>query len=199
MAVLLAVWIPAWQRRNSRRDASDNRVRQEKEHLKRLSTGLRAEINAALEWAHRRQQALGPVLKGLQDARAKGALVRREPIQPGSMVVTDAIVYRQIASELGRLPPELIKSVVLFYTLALDIGHIADGAPTAEEAYNHLCSFVPRLKMYAMLLITTLDKFERSDFTIDADIGPKPEEVRELATKAGYPLDRVMRERGIQS
>jgi len=53
--------------------------------------------------------------------------------------------------------------------------------------------------MYAMLLITTLDKFERSDFTVDADIGPKPEEVKKLATKAGYPLDKVMRERGIQS
>jgi hypothetical protein len=103
MAVLLAVWIPAWQRRNSRRDASDNRVRQEKEHLKRLSTGLRAEINAALEWAHRRQQALGPVLKGLQDARAKGAVVRREPIQPGSIVVTDAIVSNGLNPEIARL------------------------------------------------------------------------------------------------
>jgi hypothetical protein len=114
------------------------------------------------------------------------------------MAVTDAIVYLQIASELGRLPPELIKSVVLFYTLALDIGRIADGAPTAEEAYNYVCSFVPRLKMYATLLITTLHKFERSDFTVDADIRPKPEEVRKLATKVGYPLDQVMRERGIQ-
>ena len=192
------MWVPAWQRRNSQRDASDNRARQEKEHLKRLSTGLRAEINAALEWAHRRQEALEPVLKGLQDARAKGAAIRREPIQPGSMVVTDAIVYRQIASELGRLPPELIRSVVLFYTLALDIGRIADGAPTAEEAYNSVFGVVPRLKMYAMLLIATLDKFERSDFAIDADIHPKSEEVKKLATKAGYPLDQVLRERGIQ-
>lgn len=38
------------------------------------------------------------------------------------MVTTDAIIYRQIAAELGQLPPELIKSVVLFYTLALALG-----------------------------------------------------------------------------
>jgi hypothetical protein len=85
-----------------------------------------------------------------------------------------------------------------FYTLALDIGRIADGAPTAEEAYNAVCSVMPRLKMYAMLLIATLDKFERSDFAVDAEIRPKPEEVIKLATKAGYPLDQVLKERGIQ-
>jgi hypothetical protein len=52
-----------------------------------------------------------------------GREVRRSgPIQPGSMVTTDAIIYRQIAAELGQLPPELIKSVVLFYTLALALG-----------------------------------------------------------------------------
>jgi hypothetical protein len=185
------------ERRNSLRDASANRARQEKEHLKRLITGLRAEIDAAVEWTDRRRRAVEPVLKALQDARAKGAVVRRDPIHPGSMVVTDAIVYREIASELGRLPPELIRSVVLFYTLALDLGPIADEAPTAEEAYKAVYSYVPRLKMSAALLIRTLDKFERSDFTVDADIRPKLEEVRELAANVGYPLEQVMRERGI--
>jgi len=51
--------------------------------------------------------------------------------------------------------------------------------------------------MHAALLIRTLDKFEASGFAIDADIRPKPDEVRELAAKVGYPLDQVMRERGL--
>jgi hypothetical protein len=199
IAVLIAVWIPARQRRNSLRDASTDRQRQEKEHLKRLTTGLRAEIDAALEWTKRRQQAIEPVLKGLQDARASGVAIKREPIQPGSIVVTDAIVYRAIASELGRLPPELIRSVVLFYTLALDLGRIADGAPTAEEAYKNLHSNVPRLKMHAALLTKTLDKLEACGFMVDADVRPKPDEIRDLAIEVGYPIDQVMRERGIQA
>jgi hypothetical protein len=52
------------------------------------------------------------------------------------MSVTDAIIYRQIAAELGHLPPELITSVVLFYTQALDYGRFADAAPTAEQALH---------------------------------------------------------------
>jgi hypothetical protein len=113
------------------------------------------------------------------------------------MSVTDAIIYRQIAAELGRLPPNLITSVVLFYALALDYGRIADAAPTAEQAYTHLQSLAPRLKMYGARLIKTMEKFEASGFSLDADIEPTPAELRILAAQVGYPLDEIARERGI--
>lgn len=186
------------QRKSSLRDAAADRARLDKEHLKRLISGLRAEIDASLGWANRRREAIQPVLKSLREARASGALVLQQPIQPGSLVVTDAIVYREIASELGRLPPELIRSVIHFYTLALELGRIADGSPTAEEAYGLVLSTVPRLTMSGELLIRTLDKFEASDFTADADVRSSPEELRELAIKTGYPLDQVLKERGLQ-
>jgi len=113
--------------------------------------------------------------------------------------MTDAIVYRQMAAELGQLPLELIKSVVLFYSMALDLGRMADAASTAQMAYETIQSLAPRFKMNAALLITTLDKFEASGFSMDADIRPKPEEVRELAAKTGYPLEEVLRERGFSA
>jgi len=53
--------------------------------------------------------------------------------------------------------------------------------------------------MTAALLITTLDKFEASGFSMDADIRPKPEEIQELAAKTGYPLAEVLRERGFSA
>jgi hypothetical protein len=53
--------------------------------------------------------------------------------------------------------------------------------------------------MYAALLIRTLDKFVTSGFVVDADIRPNPEEIRQLAAKVGYPLDEVMRERGLSA
>jgi heme exporter protein D len=200
LAILVAVWIPARQRSNLLRDAQAERTRQEKEHRRRLTVGLRAEINAALEAANRHEFTIEHALKGLQEARAKGAVIKTgEPIQPGSLVLTDAIVYRQIAAELGQLPPELIKSVVLFYTLALDLGRMADGAPTALAAYETIRGVAPRLKMHAALLISTLDKFEASDFAVAADIRPKPDEIRKLAAKVGYPLDQVMKERGLST
>jgi hypothetical protein len=64
-------------------------------------------------------------------------------------------------------------------------------------AYETFQSLLPRLKMHAALLIRSLDKFEASGFAIDAHIRPRPEEVKELAAKIGYPLDKVMRERGL--
>jgi hypothetical protein len=197
LAILIAVWVPSRQRLNSLQDAQAERKRQDREHRRHLTVGLRAEIDAALEAADRQQFAIDRALERLQEARAMGAEIEASPIQPGSMVTTDAVVYRQIASELGQLPPELIRSVVLFYSLALDLGRLADGAPTAQLAYETIQSLLPRFKMHAALLIRTLDKFEASGFTLDADIQLKPEEFRELAAKVDYPLDQVIKERGL--
>lgn len=198
LAILVAVWIPAHQRSTSLHDAETDRARQEKERLKRLTTALRAEINAALLAADRHQSAINPGLQRIDEARARGATINNDPIQPGSMAVTDAIIYRQIASELGRLPPDLITSVVLFYTLALDYARYADAASTAEQAYRTLQSVAPRLKMYGALLIKTMEKFQASGFMVDADIRPTQSEVRQLAANVGYPLEEIARERGLE-
>jgi len=127
IAIFVAVWIPARQRSNSLRDAHAERAQQLKDFRQRLTIGLKSEISAALEAANRRQSAVERTLQGLQEARTRGAVIADSgPIQPGSLVMTDAIVYRQMAAELGKLPPELIKSVVLFYSMALDLGRMAD-------------------------------------------------------------------------
>jgi hypothetical protein len=107
-------------------------------------------------------------------------------------------MYRQVAAELGRLPPELIQSVVLFYGLALDYGRFADGAPTAEQALETIQGVAPRLKMYGAVVVKTLEKFEASSFRAEADIRPTQAEVKELAAKTGYPLDQILKERGLQ-
>jgi hypothetical protein len=197
LAILVPVCLFAWQRSKSLRDTAADRARQEREHLDRLTTGLRAEINAVLETANLHQTAVTHGLQVIQQARARGATIKDDPIHPGSMAVTDAIIYRQIASELGRLPPELITLVVRFYTQALNYGRFADAAPTAEQAYTQLQSLAPRLKMAAALLIKTMEKFEASGFAVDADIKSTPAEIRTIAARAGYPLEEIARERGL--
>ena len=83
-------------------------------------------------------------------------------------------------------------------THSLELGRLADGASTAETAYETIQQLAPRLMTHATLLIRTLENFEASNFEVDADIRPKPEEVREIATKMGYPIDQILRERGFQ-
>lgn len=198
IAILVAVWVPARQRSNSLRDAIAERERQRKEHLKRVTAGLRAEIGAAIEASDRQQFTIDRTLKRLKEAQRKGMEIKDTgPIPAGSMMLTDAIVYQQIAAELGQLPTELVTSIVTFYTFALELGRIADHSSNAANAYQTVRPLLPRLRMNAAMLIRMLEKFESSGFDPNSKIQSMPEEIRELAAKVGYPLDEILKERGL--
>ena len=198
LAIIGAVGVTAWQRSRSLRDARNAQEREDKEHLRRLTVGLRAEIGAALQAARHQQEGLEQTLKQVEDAQTRGIPVKDSgPIRSGSMAVTDAIVYRQVAAEVGRLPPELIKSVVQFYAQAMELGRHADAAPEALQAFKILSESGSRLRMNAAMVIRTLDKFELSGFSADADIRVTPEEIKALAKQVGYPLEEIARERGL--
>jgi hypothetical protein len=196
LAIIGAVWVSAWQRSRSLRDAEKAKAREEKEHLRSLTAGLKEEVGAALEAATRQQSSIERAVSQVKIAVEAGATIARTPIRAGSMVLTDAIIYRQVAAELGRLPTDLIKLVVRFYTGVLEMGRLADGSPTALEAYEILRGLGPGFRTTAALVITTLDKFEAAGFAADADIRLNPDEVKELASKMGYPLEEVMRRYG---
>jgi hypothetical protein len=197
LAILLAVVVTAWQRSSAMRDDRAKHAQQEIEHLRRLTVGVRAEIRAALQMAGAQQERLDQTLSQIADAREQGiSIVASGPIHPGSMVVTDAVVYRQIAADLGRFPPELIKWLVQFYAYAAELGRRADAAPQAVQAYQMLSESGSRLRLLAALVLKTLDKFEASGFSVNADISLKPDEIKELAAKTGYPLADLARERG---
>lgn len=198
LAILVTMGLAAWQRSSSFRDAQVHEARREKEYLKRLIAALKAEINTAMETMALQQSGIQKTLEALNAARANGSTIKTDPIQPGSMVMTDAIIYRQIAAELGRFPTDLIQSVIQFYAGASLLARLADQAPTAQLALEVAQNLAPRLRMLAAMLIKKLENFETSGFAAGAEIGPTPAEVREFAARQGYPLDQVARERGLQ-
>ncbi|HEV2303402.1 MAG TPA: hypothetical protein VGR91_17690, partial [Stellaceae bacterium] len=169
------------------------------EHLRRLTAGLRAEIEAALEAAARQQSTIEQTITTVNSAVEAGATITHRPIQPGSLTLTDAIVYRQVAAEIGRFPPDVIRATVQFYASALEVGRLADAAPTALKAFEILKDLAPRLRMSAAMLIKTLEKFEATGFAAHASLRLAPAEVRELAKKVGYLLADVLKERGINT
>lgn len=198
-AILVAVAVPWWQRRAALRDSAINRARQEREHLKRLCAALREEIRAASAAAEMRQTAIDETFEQLEQARQMGAIIKESgPIQVGSLTLSDATIYTQLAAELGQFPPPLIKSIVSFYSLTIDIGRQADGAPTAIEAYVNIRSSLPRVRTYAAMLVRSLEKFEEADFAGSADTNPMPSEIRKFAAAAGYPLDEIAESRGVK-
>jgi hypothetical protein len=147
LAIIGAVWVSASQQSRSMRDAKKTQARQDTEHLRRLTADLRAEIEAALETAARQQSTIEQTLKQVKSAIEAGAAVKGGPIRAGSIALTDAIVYRQLAAEIGRFPPEVIKLVVQFYTRVLEIGRPADGARSALQVFEILQGLAPRLRM----------------------------------------------------
>ena len=112
-------------------------------------------------------------------------------------MITDAAIYRQIASEIGKLPVGLIREVVRFYTLAHEIERLAEGAPSGHRAYTLIVGLLPRMSMHGMMLTKMLDKFESAKLSSDANLALTREEMLGLAKQAGYPIEAVMRERGL--
>jgi hypothetical protein len=198
VTIVVAVWIPAHQRSRSLEDARSERERQEKEHLRRLTAGLRAEIEATLAALNYRHTTASETLRRVAAAKkAGGSVLGNTPLKPGSMTFTDAVIYQQIAAELGRFPPQLISLIVGFYANVLEVSRLAEGAPEAEQACEVILGLSPRAKMNAALLVRTLEKFESGDFAASADMGLKPDEIQRLAAETGYPLDEVLKERGL--
>jgi hypothetical protein len=174
------------------------RRQQEAQQLQRLIVGLRAEITAAPTAADRWQAAIEQTLAGVQQAQNEGrSIINNGPIQPGSLALTDGILYKQVAAELGRLPSYLVERIVTFYALTFDMDRIANGASTAIHAYTEILGMLPRFKMNAAVLTLTLDKFQKSGFSADANVTMTAEEARRLATATGYPLEAVLKERGL--
>jgi hypothetical protein len=75
IAIGIAVWLPWWQRRRALRDALSDRARQEKEHLRRLAAGLRAEVTAAQDVIKYREFSDGETIKLVKSAQRSGANV----------------------------------------------------------------------------------------------------------------------------
>lgn len=198
VTIVVAVWIPAHQRKKAIGDARAEQNRQEREHLRRLTAGFRAEVLAASKTANRREFAIKHTFQTVERARRSGVTVSEPgPTQPGSLSLSDATLYKQMAAELGRFPPAIISQIVTFYSLIFDVDRISDGAPTAMQAYRELLESLPRFKMYAAILVAILNKFEAAGFSADADLNMKPDEMRKMSAETGYPLDEVLKERGL--
>lgn len=97
------------------------------------------------------------------------------------MIITDAIIYRQLAQDLGHLPPRLIGQVIEFYTAALDIPRVAATGSLASGCYEVMRDLAPRLKRNGLVALALLDNFEKSHFDADTDPTLTPEQAQAIA------------------
>ncbi len=124
------------------------------------------------------------MLSNLGRARANGGTIKDDgPPDSDDMIITDAIIYRQLAQDLGHLPPRLIAQVIEFYTAALDIPRVAATGSLASGCYEVMRDLAPRLKRDGQVVLALLDNFEKSNFVADADLTLTPEQSQAITQR----------------
>ncbi len=197
-AILVAFIVPWWQRRKARADALEAAAQFENSHLRRLVAALGVEIDEAVNASTRQEAGMRRTLAQFARAKEKGAnLISPSPVHPDAMQVTDAIIYRQAAAEIGRLPESLVKLVIKFYSTAGEINRITAIQGSFESTLTSLVHLAPRLRMFGALALHAIEKFRQADFALDADLAARPDETRTMAASVGYPMDEVLAERGL--
>jgi hypothetical protein len=114
LALGVAIAAPALQHRSARKDARVQRARERKERLERLIAGLRAEVSAVVETARMHREIAERTLSQLENAKQAGHEILESKFPEGSFSLTDSIVFKALAPELGTLPPELSKKLSRF-------------------------------------------------------------------------------------
>jgi hypothetical protein len=200
VAILIAIAVPAWQRHAARKDAKIERMREAKEHLERLVAGLRAEVSAAVEAAAMHRETAERTLNQIERARQEGRSVVTDPnpLPPGSITLTDAIVYRAVAPDLGHFLPQIVHHIVMFYSNTLHLERVIGAAGTVATSLELVQGLAPRAQMNGRILIELLDKFRHADFAANADLSLDPKRVEKIADELGYPLQEVLAERGLK-
>lgn len=195
LAVVVAIIL--WRLDRSR--AVKIKKQEEKDFVRRLLAILRVEVQVALETADLREQTFRRMLSEIQRARDAGITITQSgPLESEKITLTDAVIYRQLAPELGRIPASVSVHIVKFYARALEIVRIASFSKSAIEGAEVLLKMLPRCKMSGEILLAVLLKFEKSDFSETINLKLSPDEMRVLARKTNYPLEQVTNERGIE-
>lgn len=196
-AIFAAAGIAWWQYKLALRAAREEKSRSDREHLKRLIAGLKAEVCAALEMVKAQQVGLAITLKAIDEARGKGLPIKESQVTPGSMTISDAVVYQQVAADVGRLPSTILEMAVSFYSRASSASRVAEGAPNSEQSYRLFKYLLSRVGMNGAMLVRMLDKFAAADFSDTADLQLTRDEAEQAAKEVGYPLSELAREAGL--
>jgi hypothetical protein len=138
------------------------------------------------------------ILEDVEEAKRKAIPIIDRPLRPGAMTITDGIIYRRVAAELGRFPPAIVGELVGFYTRAIEIARIASLSTSGLGGFTVVKELAPRVRIHGAMLLARLEKFERSGYSTDADTAPTREELMAMARAVEYPVEDIARDRGFK-
>jgi alkylation response protein AidB-like acyl-CoA dehydrogenase len=199
LGTLAAVIVAVVSWRIDRHQERVERALADRQRAQHMIVALGAEIEGALKAAHRQKTTIDQTIAQVEAAVAKGGEVKDgSRIDPTAISVTDAIVYRALAPEIGRLPPEIIRQTTSFYHFAREMERVAMVGGPIMNLFQQLTGLLPRLLLQGELVLLIYQRFGEADFRADTDLKLKKEEMIALANAVGYPIEEIARERGIE-
>lgn len=192
-AIIVAVVL--WRFDRQREVISQEKM--DRERTRRLVAGLRAEIRYALESTERHWSAMKLVLAQTKQAMAAGKTIRDGSFPNQLFALTDAVIFRELASELGQLPPILIENIVSFYSFARDIERLAGTEESTLRSFKLVEGLIPRLRFSGELTLAMLEQFELRNFNADADVNVGTDKLQQIAKRVEHPLDGNSKVKGL--
>src|SRR5947208_16233813 len=100
-----------------------------------------------------------------EKAEQEGSLVVTDPkpLPPGSVILTDAIVYKAVAPDLGHFPAQIVHHIVMFYSNTLHLERVIGAGGSVASSLELVKGLAPRAQMNGRILIELLDKFRQAD------------------------------------
>jgi hypothetical protein len=139
----LAVAVVLWRADHKRK--KEEVARENRERVERMLIALKTEIDGAMSVARRQKYTVDRTLVALAAAVQAGKELKGGQAVPGdSMTITDAIVFRAMAPEFGRLPAEVIRNTTTFYTMTRELERLALMGD-ALTVFRQLSELLPRL------------------------------------------------------
>jgi hypothetical protein len=191
IAIAIAIGVPWLQRRHELRDAKLDDEVALKELRKRLTVSMRAEIQAILNSADVKSQAIESTFKKIDALKKVGKEIVERTKDPVALYFTDGVIYRAVAANIGALPPEVVSQAVQFYAYLGETQSFAATAGSQLQYFSIIRDQLPRLKMLAHWLLRVLDRFESAGFADGAVLVIPPVELVQLAELAGYDIEKA--------
>jgi len=175
--------------------ASDQRL--ELRRVARIIAGLKSEINETLFTADAQHESAAALILKLKEAAKRGQQITTALPAENMFRLTDGVMYRALASELGALPEGLITDIVKFYNYARTIETVAVSGATVQGGAEVMIQSVPRLRYLGGVLQIALTRFAEANFDPLAATKVTNEERLKVADDVGYPIRELAARRGV--
>lgn len=198
-AIGIAIGVPYYQHSAVEHSKADDQARSIKDQRGRIVAAVRQEIVTSDEILQARVEAARSTLNVINLRERAGRPVTGPAMPASSFRITEAVIYRAAAAELGILPKPLLGAIIDYYSRVNEIERLAGLQTDARNFLKSALELIPRIRCTGAILRMELDKYEASGCIIETEeeFQIDQQAIFKAAVDVGYPLEEVAKQRGL--